>query len=90
MEFEKDIEKYLCKKVDMLGGRCVKWGVSGEPDRIIFLKGGRCAFVELKREDGRLSELQKVKVDRLRDLGFTVYVPYSKKDVDKLIEDVMR
>lgn len=88
-EYESDIERLLSKEVEKLGGRCVKWGVNGEPDRIVLLPGGYAVFVETKRGDGKLSLLQEEKIKRLRLLGFEVYVPYSKSDV-RMIIDVLR
>lgn len=50
---ERDVEKYLIKKVKLLGGcvRKVKWiGRNGAPDRLVLLNGVH--FVELKRPKG--------------------------------------
>lgn len=84
-EYESDIERLLCKEVEKLGGRCVKWGVNGEPDRIVLLPGGLTVFVETKRSDGKLSRLQDEKIRRLRQLGFLVFVPYTKEGVKTII-----
>ena len=87
MIFEKDIERYLRNQIEAMGGRCVKWGVSGEPDRIILIPPSLCCFVELKRPDGELSQLQLVKIAKLRMMGFKVYVPYNKTDVDLIVKE---
>lgn len=55
------------------------------PDRIVILPQ-MLLFVELKTAKGKLSELQKIQIKRLRRLGQTVYVIRSKKQVDDLIE----
>lgn len=88
MIFEKDIEQFLIKEIEKLNGRCDKWGINGEPDRIVMLPGGKVFFVELKRPKGKLSKLQIEKHKRLRVLGFKVYTPYSKDDVRKIIVDM--
>jgi hypothetical protein len=44
---ERDIERYLCKKIKVLGGevRKVKWiGRRGAPDRVVMLTGTWCGF----------------------------------------------
>ena len=84
MEFEKEIEAYLVKKVKGLGGLCWKFtspGMAGVPDRIVLING-ICIFVELKRPDGRVSMIQKVWHQKLRDLGFRVEVLKSMDEVD--------
>ena len=46
---EKQIEKYLVKKIKDKKGLCLKFespGYSGVPDRIIILKNKPVAFVE--------------------------------------------
>ena len=83
--YESDIERLLRREVEKLGGRCVKWGVNGEPDRIVLLPGGLTVFVETKRADGKLSRLQDEKIRRLRQLGFLVFVPYTKEGVKTII-----
>ena len=83
--YESDIERLLCKEVEKLGGRCVKWGVNGEPDRIVLLPGGLTVFVETKRADGKLSRLQDEKIRRLKRLGYLVFVPYTKEGVKTII-----
>lgn len=69
---ESDIEAILVKEVKALGGRAYKFvspGNSGVPDRIVVLPYGRVIFVELKTDQGRLTKLQRVQIDRLQDLG---------------------
>lgn len=90
MDSEAAIEAYLRKKVKRLGGRSFKWvspGNSGVPDRIVVLPDGVLVFVELKNERGRLSELQKVQIKRLQDLGQEVIVIKSKKEVDMFLDE---
>jgi hypothetical protein len=45
---------------------------TGEPDCIIYLKGGQTVFIELKRLNGTLSAEQKNRHGALINLGFVV------------------
>lgn len=85
---EKDIEKKLRRMVEKRGGLCLKWvcpGWSGVPDRIILLPGGRIIFVELKRPTGgKLSELQKWWLEKLRSLGFKAVKVKDDADITRL------
>lgn len=83
---ESTIERYLVNQVKKLGGMCKKWpGTSGEPDRIVIWNGV-VDFIELKRPGGKLSELQKLMHQDLRDHGARVYTISTKKEVDDYIE----
>lgn len=87
---EKDIEQKLRKKVEALGGRCLKWvcpGWAGVPDRIVLLPFGRICFVETKRpKGGKLSKLQLWWGDELHRLGFGHYVIWDEKDLSCFLE----
>lgn len=88
---EREIEKYLVRKVKNFGGRSYKFTsptAAGVPDRIVLLKN--CVFfVEVKRPGGKLTYRQ---VERLMELkGMLncdcVYAPRcvvlsSKEEVD--------
>lgn len=82
---EKDIEKYLCKTVERIGGQAFKFTSPmnrGVADRVVCLPGGAVWFVEVKAPDGRLTELQKRFGQRMIDLKQNYAVVYSKDDVD--------
>lgn len=88
---EKEIEKYLSRAVDNLGGRSYKFispGQSGVPDRIIFLPGGKLYFVELKTKVGKLSKLQRLQIRRFKKLGHEVKVLYGMEDVKEFINEI--
>ena len=73
---ERDIEEHLRLSVKNLGGLCLKLvcpGFTGVPDRMILLKGGVIAFVELKRPGQRERQRQAFVQHRLRKLGFPVF-----------------
>lgn len=89
---EKDIEKYLTKKVQEAGYLCFKFlsTVSGVPDRIIF-GGGRCYLVELKNgKNGVLSAIQKYTFKQFKDKGFSVEIVRSLDDADSFVAKLPR
>lgn len=73
---ESRVEKVLTWEVKARGGWAVKFlpSVSGLPDRIILMPGGRIMFVETKSPTGRVKPHQTVVHNRLRALGFEVFV----------------
>ena len=91
MQFEKEIENYLVKRVKELGGICWKFsspGTAGVPDRIVMYQS--CVtFVELKRPDGHLSEIQKKRLKELDDQKILAQVVSSKEEVDRVIEQLI-
>lgn len=89
---EKNIEAYLRKEVERIGGKAYKFsspGSNGVPDRIILLPGGRVRFVELKAEGKELRPIQLFRKRQFEKLGFTVYVVDSVDKVNSFIEEVM-
>lgn len=88
-ETEKSIEQYLVKKVKEAGGLCYKFvspGNSGVPDRICVFPDGYVIFVEVKTIGGRISALQQVQLYKLKILGASVHVVWSKEDVDNITD----
>lgn len=88
---EREIEKKLVDGVRKQGGRAYKFvspGNDGVPDRIVVLPQRVPKFIELKTEYGRLSNLQKVQIKRLRNLGQDVRVLYGLKDVERFLEEI--
>lgn len=84
---EKTIEGYLVKRVKALGGQALKWvspGMSGVPDRIVFLPGGRIIFVEVKAPGKKLRPLQLYVKEQLEALGVDFRVVDSKEAVNAL------
>ena len=60
--------------------KLIKTNKNGIPD-LMCLKDGVTMFIEVKRPNGKLSELQKIRIKQLKDLGFDckIWVDY---DVD--------
>lgn len=87
---EKEIEKILVAEVKKLGGRAYKWvspGNGGVPDRIVVFPNRKPIFVELKADNGKLSALQKVQIDRLKSLGQHVKVVKGIDGLSQFFQD---
>lgn len=89
---ESQIEAKLGKIVRAKGGLYYKFvspGNPGVPDRIVITADGRCIFVELKTEIGRLSALQKWQREELRRRGADVRVLKGMADVEEFAREVL-
>jgi hypothetical protein len=65
------------------GGKAKACGLSaGMPDMLYWLPNGLVIGVELKTEDGRLSDVQKKFHESLKILGHQVYVIYAKSPLN--------
>ena len=85
---EKQIERYLGKKIKERGGLCLKLtGYKGIPDRIILLNGN-CYFVELKDTGKRLRPEQEAWQEVLRCKGFTCLMLDSKESIDGFVREI--
>ena len=87
-QLEREVEGYLVRQVEKMGGMCPKFdSVRGWPDRIVLLPSGVLAWVETKRPvGGVLSPAQLVVHEQLRRVGQKVYVVWSQEEVDELLE----
>ena len=63
-------------------------GNDGVPDRIAILPGKAPKFIELKTETGKLSNLQRAQITRLKDLGQDVRGLYGLEDVKEFLEEM--
>ena len=59
---------------------------TGIPDLCFLVMGGKCFFIELKDEKGKLSDNQKFRIPILINLGFSVYVCRSLEEVKLVME----
>lgn len=86
---EAAVEALLVRKIRGAGGMCLKLVpvVSGLPDRLVLLPGGRIFLVELKSKTGRLRPDQVVFIRRAAALGITVHVLRGSDQVQKWIEE---
>lgn len=88
---ETVVEKTLRLAVKARGGWAIKLlpSVSGLPDRIVLLPGGKIIFIELKSPTGTVAPHQTVIHNRLRALGFEVLVltsPTAVEEWDKRLD----
>jgi hypothetical protein len=83
---EKEIEKYLVKRVKDLGGVAYKFvspANRGVCDRIVVLPK-RVIFVEVKQPKGKLTELQKHFGEVIRGYELEYACVWCKEDIDAL------
>jgi len=78
---EKNIQTKIIKKLELQGYFVIKListNKNGIAD-IIALKDGKVIFIEVKQPNGVLSELQKLRIKQLQDLGFEckVWIDYE-------------
>jgi hypothetical protein len=88
---ERQVEKYLKKRVEEKGGFTVKLnptGAVGIPDRLCVLPSGRVVFVEVKRtKGGIIAPLQEWWRRRILGLGCSHAYVCSQQEVDALLEE---
>jgi hypothetical protein len=85
---ERDIERWLVKSVEALGGKAYKFvspGRAGVADRIVVLPGGAVWFVEVKAPGGRLSPLQRVFAQDMERLGQRYVCVWDREQVNDWI-----
>ena len=85
---EKDVEKRLHQKIKSIGGQSWKFvsiNNRGVSDRIVLISG-RCIFVELKRDGGKMSPLQKTFRDRVVEHGGEFALVEGFAGVDRFVE----
>jgi hypothetical protein len=87
---ERDIERYLVKRVKELGGevRKVQWiGRRGAPDRLVMMPMmlSPTIWVELKATGKTAEPHQQREHERMRKMGQRVEVVDSFEQVDRLL-----
>lgn len=88
---ESEIEKALTFEVKKRGGLALKFispGMSGVPDRMIIMKGGKLAFIELKAPGKKLRPLQIKRKRQLEELGFLVYCIDNKIQIGDVLDEI--
>lgn len=95
MKTEKDLENYLKKQCTKHGFQCYKFSSPsrrGVPDDLVVAYPDIKEFIELKSpsKTGRLSALQEVEINLLRQMECVVWVADDKEGVDGFIEHVKR
>ncbi|HCI73682.1 MAG TPA: nuclease [Lachnospiraceae bacterium] len=88
---EKEVEEKLVRMARMKGGHAWKFvspGMSGVPDRIVLMPGGRMAFVEVKRPGEKMRPLQLRRKRQIEALGFRVYCLDDPEKVGGVIDAI--
>ena len=92
-ERERNIENYLRHHLMEMGLKCIKFipdHVNGMPDRLVLLPGRQVLWVELKTDNGKLSEIQRYQHEILRGLGQEVVVVWNKEEANRLLDRLER
>jgi hypothetical protein len=92
MDSEKLIEKTLVAEVKRLDGWAIKLlctFVTGLPDRLVLLPGGVVFFVEVKSTGKKPTPVQKIVHEKLRRLGFTVFVVDTLKQLNEILNNLL-
>jgi hypothetical protein len=87
---ERDIEKYLVKRVAQIGGKSYKFvspSNRGVSDRIVCLPDGTTHFIELKRPGGKISPLQAMFARDMDQLNQNYDCLWSKEEIERWISD---
>lgn len=85
---EKTLEASLRDRVKKLGGIALKLEgnmYAGMPDRLVLMPNGKCYFVELKSEGQKPRKLQEIIHNKLRAMGYEVFVIDTKEKLDNII-----
>ena len=88
---EKTIEAKLVKTVKSMGGlapKLISPGLDGMPDRIVLLKHGRLAFVEVKANGRKPHPLQVRRKRQLEALGFSVYCLDDITQIGGILDEI--
>ena len=88
---EKRLEQKLREAVKRAGGLALKWvspGVTGVPDRIIILPGGKVKLVEVKSTGKKQSARQAVMSGMLEKLGLPVAVIDSQESLTEFLNGI--
>ncbi len=88
IESEKLLERKLRQNIDRLGGWSIKLlslHITGLPDRICLLPGGRVIFVEVKTTGEKPTKIQRFVHKRLRKLGFQVEIIDTSLKIEEML-----
>lgn len=90
---EYAVEKHLISVTRACGGMCIKFtspGMSGVPDRIVILPGGKIGFAELKAPGKKPRRLQRNVLRRLYRLGCRVCVIDNPESAESFVRRLAR
>ena len=87
------LQNHLKDVVQKSGGqyRRAKWeGRRGCPDCFIWWMWPRAAFIEVKAEGDRYSEIQAREVGRMQDAGIPVFTARTIEEIDEIVKKVQK
>lgn len=87
---ESTLEKRFMSEIKKRGGLAIKMPgniMTGIPDRLVILPGGRIVFVELKTDRGRVSKIQAHVHKLLTELGCHVEVLFGREQIDEFLDN---
>jgi hypothetical protein len=90
IESEKSLEKKLSAEIKRIGGWSIKLlsaHLTGLPDRLCLLTGGRLFFAEIKTTKQKPKRIQLLIHEKLRNLGFRVEVIDTSEKIKEFIRD---
>jgi len=90
---ECEIEKALTIQIKKRGGLALKFvspGMSGVPDRLILMKDGKLAFIELKAPGKKMRPIQIKRKRQLESLGFLVYCIDDQGQIGGVLDEIER
>ncbi|WP_199741417.1 VRR-NUC domain-containing protein [Prevotella sp. OH937_COT-195] len=90
---EKEIEKYLCKRMKEIGLPCLKYSnpnMVGYPDRLIVLPCNIVMWVELKSKGKKPTKVQQLRIAELKQLKHVVWVIDNKPLIDELVTELQK
>lgn len=91
---ERDVQESLRRIAKSLGIATRKMGgytmYRGAPDLLLLGPGPRHGWIEVKREGGKLTELQEREHEVLRAAGFFVRVVYGDGEIEDALAAYLR
>ena len=90
---ESQIEKALVARVKKHGGCAMKFvspGMTGVPDRLVLMPGGRIWFVELKAPGRKLSPKQVKMAKWMENFGHKVWVIDNQEKITVFLQEVLK
>lgn len=88
MQSEKSIEQFLVREIKKRKGFCIKLLATyfnGLPDRLILLPNKYILFIELKSEGKKPKPIQTIVHNKLRAIGFIVYVVDKQEQINNIL-----
>lgn len=83
-DIQKDIIKYLNSLNNVYYVRVTHSSKNGVPDLILCINGNFIA-IEIKRLNGKVSQLQKLNIDKIKQANGKAYIVYTLQEVKDIV-----